>query len=73
MRKPRRTRTPSLDFLADRDKAETVPCRECNAPAGETCTRPAPHTGEPEPLVNLPAHTCRIQDSANTQEGHATP
>ncbi|MFI7527517.1 hypothetical protein [Nocardia salmonicida] len=68
-RRPRRNRTPSLDFLADRDQAETVPCTTCNAAAGQTCTRPEPHTGHPVPLVNLPAHTARIQAAtANTQE-----
>lgn len=67
-RRPRRNRTPSLDFLADRDQAETVPCPTCQAPAGHTCTRPEPHTGRPVPLVNLPAHPARITAAANTQE-----
>lgn len=68
-RRPRRTRTPALDFLLERDLAETVPCRDCGAAIGETCTRPAPHTGTPEPLTNLPAHHTRLRTAGHTQEG----
>lgn len=67
-RRPRQNRTPSLDFLADRDRAEAVPCPICQALAGETCTRPEPHTGRPVPLVNLPAHAARLRAAPNTQE-----
>lgn len=67
-RRPRHNRTPSLDLLAERDQAETVPCPTCQALAGETCTRPEPHTGRLVLLVNLAAHPARIRAAANTQE-----
>lgn len=57
-----------MDFLIARDQAETVPCPDCHARPGQTCTRPEPHTGRHLPLENLPAHTARIRAAANTQE-----
>ncbi len=57
-----------LEWLQMRTDAETVPCPQCHARAGQTCHRPEPHTGRPVPLDNLPAHTARINAAANTQE-----
>lgn len=48
----------TLDDLADREQAETVPCplQRCAQPVGQTCRNLA--TGEP--LDRLPAHHARL-------------
>jgi hypothetical protein len=43
-----------------RAEAEQIPCRDCHAPAGETCRNPHMPDGQ---LHAFPAHTSRINDS----------
>ncbi|MFR9807097.1 hypothetical protein ACL02T_33090 [Pseudonocardia sp. RS010] len=45
-----------LEWLCEREDAQTVPCPDCHAPSGSTCTHP---TGQP--LVRAPAHPGRIR------------
>lgn len=72
MGKPRPPGVRGLDWLQQRDHAETIPCPDCNAPAGQTCTRTSWHTGETTPLDHLPAHIARSKAAGpipdNTQE-----
>ncbi|WP_425296598.1 zinc finger domain-containing protein [Nocardia abscessus] len=74
MAKPRRPGVRGMDWLIQRDHAETVPCPDCGEPSGVTCSRPEPHTGRRLPLENLPAHTGRIRAAGpipdHTQESH---
>lgn len=53
-----------VQWLADRDAAEAVPCppkpRGCGVAAGQTCRNV--HTGQP--LTGPPAHLVRIRDAA---------
>lgn len=49
----------NLDWLIDREHAQTVPCRDCGQPAGHTCINL--RTGQP--LDRLPAHSTRIHDA----------
>lgn len=47
------------EWRMERDRAETVACRDCQQPAGATCVNL--RTGEP--LSRLPAHAHRIHDA----------
>jgi hypothetical protein len=48
-------------FALTRAHANTVLCRDCRQPAGETCVDRA--SSPPRPLRRFPAHTHRINDA----------
>lgn len=52
----------SLEWLQEREDAQTEPCPDCGAPAGTACTNP--RTGQP--LGRAPAHPGRIRARATT-------
>lgn len=52
----------NLEWLGQRDEAETVTCPECHAGPGEHCRNV--HDGQE--LVRLPAHWRRIHASEET-------
>lgn len=52
-----------LEFFADRELAERIPCPYCRAPVGVTCQRPF----DGRPVRNFAAHVIRIKRA--TQEG----
>lgn len=62
-----------LQWLADRDAAEALPCppkpRGCGAPPGQTCTNV--HTGRP--LAGQPAHLVRIRAATAAARARRTP
>lgn len=53
----------NLDFLADREHAERIPCPHCRAPAGVTCRR----AFDGKPVVNFAAHQIRIKRASNRE------
>lgn len=52
----------SLEWLQEREDAQTEPCPDCHAPTGTACTNPI--TGLP--LGRAPAHHGRIRARATT-------
>jgi hypothetical protein len=56
------TAQASLEWLQEREDAQTVPCPGCLAPSQVTCRNPI--TGEP--LQRFPAHPARITLRART-------
>ncbi|WP_440446482.1 zinc finger domain-containing protein [Nocardia amamiensis] len=68
MPRPRPPGVRGMDWLIQRDHAETVACPDCEAPPGQTCTRTNWLTGESAPLDHMPAHIARIKLAATTQE-----
>jgi hypothetical protein len=59
-------RNPSLDQLAQRDLALTIPCRGCKAAIGQPC-RVRGRDGEWHELQNFPAHHARINRAERLQ------
>ena len=53
------------DWRGSRVRADalTVPCRDCNVPAGEPCVVRDSKGGIEKPLEAFPAHPHRINDS----------
>lgn len=52
----------NLELAEDRERSLAVPCRRppgCGVPIGEVCVRVA----DGQPLENLPAHPCRLDDA----------
>lgn len=47
----------NLEDLADRDRAETLPCTYCGVAAGEQCVI----RGTDQPLRNFAAHISRLE------------
>jgi len=59
----------SLEWLQEREDAQTEPCPDCRAPAGTPCHNPI--TGRP--LDRSPAHPGRIRARTSRTAGSSRP
>lgn len=59
-------RNPDFEQLAEKDLAETIPCRDCGAPKGQPCQR-VDYDGTRHELTNMPAHIRRTKRAQRLQ------